>query len=72
MLKPIKREFNSDPFALYIDLNMSELLTSWLQFVTEWGGIMWYIVSFFAGVLIGALAVCLCVVSADADKRSKL
>ena len=33
---------------------------------------MWYIVSFFAGVLIGAFAVCLCVVSADADKRSKL
>lgn len=32
---------------------------------------MWYIVSFFAGVIFGAMTVCLCVVSADADRRLK-
>lgn len=31
---------------------------------------MWYIVSFIAGAIIGALMICLCVVAADADKRS--
>lgn len=32
---------------------------------------MWYVVSFIAGTFVGALVVCLCVVSADADRRMK-
>ena len=31
---------------------------------------MWYIISFFAGAIVGALMVCSCVVAGDADKRS--
>ena len=32
---------------------------------------MLYIVCFFVGALIGAMAVCLCVVSGNADKKYK-
>ena len=33
--------------------------------------VMWYIVSFIAGAIMGALMICLCVVAADADRRIK-
>ena len=32
---------------------------------------MWYIVTFIAGAMFGALMICLCVVAADADRRTK-
>lgn len=32
---------------------------------------MWYIVTFIAGAIMGALMICLCVVAADADRRMK-
>ena len=32
---------------------------------------MWYIVTFIAGATMGALMICLCVVAADADRRTK-